>query len=77
MTTYYDDIDELSYEDLEKHCRKHQLDKDIPDEVANATFRKAWEDGHAHGNHEVAIMYVDISEVVNLTWRTAKAQNVS
>jgi len=59
------DINELSYDELEKHLREKHLAKNLPDATAHDVFRMAWEDGHAYGNSEVEIHYIDLSILVN------------
>lgn len=40
----------------------------VPWEVAEKVFVKAWEDGHASGEHEVAMHYEEIAEIVKTAY---------
>ncbi len=35
----------------------------LPEAVTDLVFRKAWEDGHASGEHEVEQIYEDLAEI--------------
>lgn len=41
----------------------HKFLPDLPKTVAAKVFDKAWEDGHANGEHEVAMHYEEIAEI--------------
>ena len=41
---------------------------DLPVEVTDKVFRKAWEDGHASGTHEVEQQYRELAEIVALAF---------
>ena len=66
---YYKDIDDMDYDQLAAHCRKHQLDAGIDDASARQVFRLAWDIGHAYGNSEVASYYIDVADVANTVYR--------
>ena len=52
-------------DDLARDLRAKYLRPNVPDNVAQRVFDKAWEDGHASGIHEVEMHYDDLSEIVN------------
>lgn len=41
--------------------------KDVPVAISDSVFRKAWEDGHGNGEHEVEMVYEEIAEIVMQT----------
>lgn len=42
---------------------------DLPQEVRDALFAKAWDDGHAYGYSEVSICYWSLSQLVLLAFK--------
>lgn len=57
---------------LAQDLRLKYLRLGVPDKVAARVFEKAWEDGHASGNHEVEQHYDDLSEIVNAAFKAGK-----
>lgn len=43
-------------------------------EVAGVVFRKAWEDGHASGLHEVEQHYAELAEIARLAYQAGRTQ---
>lgn len=39
----------------------------VPAKISDLVFAKAWEDGHANGEHEVEQVYEDLAEIVMAT----------
>ena len=59
-------------ETLAQDLRQKYLLPDIPDEVAEKVFNKAWEDGHASGAHEVEMHYEEMKDMVNAAFKAGK-----
>lgn len=57
---------------LEQDLRQKYLRPGVSDEVAIKVFRKAWEDGHSAGNHEVEMHYDDLSEIANAAFKAGQ-----
>lgn len=60
---------------LAQDLKQKYLRPGIPDEVAERVFRKAWDDGHASGNHEVEMQYDELSEIVNAAFKAGKKES--
>lgn len=45
---------------------------DVPDQIAERVFAKAWEDGHANGAHEVEIQYDEIATIARKAFRAGR-----
>ena len=46
--------------------------EDLPVEVDDALFSKAWEHGHSSGYHEVEYYYCDLADLVLAAYRAGK-----
>ncbi len=51
--------------DLRKYI-EHEIGKQLTDVQYQAIFRKAWDDGHAHGYHEVLLEASNLVDVVKV-----------
>jgi hypothetical protein len=75
MTSYK--ISAIAKPTREDHLayREYLLDeagtRDLPVEVDDALFSKAWEMGHSAGYHEVELMYCDLADLILLAYRAS------
>jgi hypothetical protein len=46
----------------------------LPEKITNMIFNKAWDDGHASGEHEVEYAYDEIATIANALLKMCPAQ---
>lgn len=54
---------------LRKRLRAEHIDVEVPENIADEVFSKAWEDGHADGEHMVEQEYGELAALVNAAFR--------
>jgi hypothetical protein len=59
---------------LAARLRAEYLGDEVPAAVAVMVFRKAWEDGHDSGEHEVEQQYDNLAEIVRAAVRFVNIQ---
>ncbi len=60
---------------IERRLKDEHLPS-VPKSVTAKVFNKAWDDGHANGEHEVEMHYVEIADIVLEAWEAGRKHEI-
>jgi len=59
--------------ELKDRLRSENFVPEVPRELTDLVFRKAWSDGHASGEHEVAQQYRELADIARYALSVGQA----